>query len=227
MKKIALFLPDLDGGGAQRIVLTLANGFVARGSAVDLVLIKAEGPFIKDVSADINLVNLLTSSSSRSLLGVLLVIYKLVRYLRLQRPDYLISSMSRPNILACISKYFSKTQTHLILREDNTELNVNDWPTRIGMRLFYRRAYACIAVSKGVESDLINVFSVPRKKIFTIYNPVDINQVILMSKEEVKHPWFQSKDIPIVVGVGRLVAQKDFVTLIHAFSIARKEREKN
>ena len=47
----------------------------------------------------------------------------------------------------------------------------------------------------------------------------------IRDREEVEHSWFQSGDVPIVVGVGRLVKQKDFCTLIRAFAIAREERE--
>ena len=41
MKHIALFLPDLNGGGAERVMLTLAKGFVGHGHRVDLVLARA------------------------------------------------------------------------------------------------------------------------------------------------------------------------------------------
>lgn len=225
MKKIALFLPDLGGGGAQRIVLTLAKGFVNHGIIVDLILIKAEGPFLLDVPENVNLISLLGASNSRSLFGVLSVIYKLINYLRENRPDFLVSSMSRPNILACISKCLSNTKAQLILREDNTELNVSDWATRLAMRFFYRRANGCIAISNGVKQDLMHVFYVPSDKIYNVYNPVDIHHVRLMSEEEIKDPWFQPDDIPIIIGVGRLVVQKDFFTLIHAFAMARAIRE--
>ena len=40
---IAFFLPGLHGGGAERIVLNLAQGIVERGFSVDLVLASDEG----------------------------------------------------------------------------------------------------------------------------------------------------------------------------------------
>ena len=43
---LSIYLPSLSGGGAERAMLTLANAFVARGLPVDLVLAKAEGPYL-------------------------------------------------------------------------------------------------------------------------------------------------------------------------------------
>ncbi len=48
--RIAIFLPSLNGGGAERVMVTLANAFAVRGYAVDLVLAKAEGPYLSRVS---------------------------------------------------------------------------------------------------------------------------------------------------------------------------------
>jgi glycosyltransferase involved in cell wall biosynthesis len=45
------------------------------------------------------------------------------------------------------------------------------------------------------------------------------------SLEAINHPWFQKEDsTPIILGVGRLVPQKDFSTLIKAFSRVRRSR---
>ncbi len=40
---VALVLPSLNGGGAERVTLRLAKEFLARGDPVDLVLARAEG----------------------------------------------------------------------------------------------------------------------------------------------------------------------------------------
>jgi hypothetical protein len=44
---LALFLPSLAGGCAERIVPNLAAGFGAQGSSVDLMLAKAVGEYLQ------------------------------------------------------------------------------------------------------------------------------------------------------------------------------------
>ncbi len=43
-KRLAIFLPSLAGGGAEKSMLRLASGLARRGYALDLVLARAEGP---------------------------------------------------------------------------------------------------------------------------------------------------------------------------------------
>jgi len=73
--RIALYVPSLGGGGAERVMTILANSFAARGLNIDLVLAKAKGPYLKDVSNAVRVVDL---GASR----VLLSVPGLVRYLR-------------------------------------------------------------------------------------------------------------------------------------------------
>ena len=40
---VALFLQDLSGGGAEKIMVSLANEFTVRGLRVDFVLVQATG----------------------------------------------------------------------------------------------------------------------------------------------------------------------------------------
>ena len=56
--KIAVFVPSLQGGGAERAMLTLANGMAAKGLAVDLVLTQATGAYLKDVAGGVRVVDL-------------------------------------------------------------------------------------------------------------------------------------------------------------------------
>ena len=56
-RPIAVFLPNLDGGGAERVLLTLAAGFAARGRPTDLVLADASGPYLKDVPDSVRTVS--------------------------------------------------------------------------------------------------------------------------------------------------------------------------
>ena len=83
-EKIAIFLPTLNGGGAERVMVTLANALAARGYAVDLVLASAKGPYLQDVTANVRVVDLKAGRVIKALLP-------LVRYLRQERPTAMLS----------------------------------------------------------------------------------------------------------------------------------------
>ncbi|MEZ5503506.1 MAG: hypothetical protein R3E50_12945, partial [Halioglobus sp.] len=64
--RIAVLRPSLEGGGAERSMLNLATGFLARGRHVDLVLCQAKGAYLGDVPAEANLVELPATGGLRT-----------------------------------------------------------------------------------------------------------------------------------------------------------------
>ena len=42
--------------------------------------------------------------------------------------------------------------------------------------------------------------------------------------ESVENSWLETEEVPVVIGAGRFVAQKDFSTLIRAFAKVRQVR---
>lgn len=93
-------------------------------------------------------------------------------------------------------------------------------------KLFYRFSDALVGVSAGVIEDLRTNIGVKIDRMVSISNPV--NSTFVLAKSEVLvdiHPWLLSSQIPCFVAVGRLVIQKDFVSLLEAFSIAKKKTD--
>lgn len=86
MVRLALFIHHLGGGGAERVILHLARGLSERGHAVDLVLVAATGPYLADVPDAVRVIDLEASRTITSL-------GKLARYLRRERPDFLVSAL--------------------------------------------------------------------------------------------------------------------------------------
>jgi len=222
--KLALFLPSLRGGGAERVMVNLARGFVERGLQVDLVLAKAEGPYLSRVSSEVQVVDLGARRVLYSLPG-------LVRYLRRERPQAMLSALNHANIVAIWAKILARVKTRLVVSEHNTlSLSTTNapfvrakfMPLLIGT--FYPYADAVVAVSHGVAEDLIAQTGLPAEKIKVIYNPVVTPELFTKAEEPLDHPWFRPGEPPVVLGVGRLTKQKDFLTLIRAFALVRKER---
>ena len=56
--RVAIYLPSLAGGGAERAMLNLAQGLAERDCAVDVVLARAQGPYLSEVREPIRLVDL-------------------------------------------------------------------------------------------------------------------------------------------------------------------------
>ena len=66
-KRIALFMPDLGGGGARRMMINLARGIVGQGAEVDMVLIRKEGPYLPLVPSSIRIEDLRAGRTSQSI----------------------------------------------------------------------------------------------------------------------------------------------------------------
>ena len=226
MKKICLFLPSLRGGGAERVMLTLANGIAEKGYIVDLVLAKAEGPYLKDVSPKVNVIDL---DASRMLLSLL----PFAKYLKKEKPDSILSAMRHVNIIAFLAKSLSGSKARLVFSEHNnlsTSSSVNKSHKTILLKSLmswaYKKADVIVAVSNGVADDLAEQINLPRPGIVTIYNPVVTSHLLELKEEPLNHPWIQN-DIPFIIGVGRLTAQKNFALLIDAFNQLQKKYDVN
>ena len=221
---IALFLPSLDGGGAQRITLNLAQGLLQiEGIKVDLVLGQAQGSFLDDIPSGVRLVNL---DQKRMLKTIL----PLARYLRTERPDAIVSALDYANVAAVLASIISCTRirtavvTHIHLSSALARLN--PWKRRFFsflIRRTYPRAHSVIAVSRGVATDMAQLIGIPAERIRVIYNPVIGADMLSRANEPPDHPWLNTQGIPVIVAIGRLTFQKDFSTLIEAVALLRKK----
>jgi len=222
-KKLAIFIPTLYGGGAERVMLRVAEGILARGYSVDLVLAQVDGPYLAEVPKSARLVDLKAPR-------VLLSLPSLVRYLRNEQPDTLLSGL-HANIIALWARSLARVQTRVVVSIHSTLSYQTRYATDLRVRLepqlikrFHRWADGIIAVSTGVADDLCRMTRIPRKFIQVIYNPVITPQVRVMSQVPLEHPWFNLGEPPVILAAGHLTALKDFTTLIRAFALVREIR---
>jgi glycosyltransferase involved in cell wall biosynthesis len=221
---VGIFLPSLRGGGAERVMMTLAKGLAERGLNVDLVLAKAEGAYLSRVSSRFRVVDLASIRVLTSLPG-------LVGYLRRERPAYFLSAMGHANVVALWARRLARVPTQIVVGEHSTlscsaenSCGVKGRWMPCFVRCFYPWADGIVAVSHGVAEDLSRISSLPRNSIRVIYNPVVTSELLDKTKEPIEHPWFAKGQPPVVLGVGRLTKAKDFSLLIRAFSQVRRKR---
>jgi glycosyltransferase involved in cell wall biosynthesis len=223
-RRIAFYLPSLNGGGAERVVLTVAGYVAARGLPTDLVLAKAVGPYLSEVAPGVRIVDLRSG-------GVMASLPRLTAYLKKTNPGVLFSAMDHANVVAMLSSAIahSKARTIVSVRTNVSSSLGRGAPlkgriVRFLMRHFYRRAHRVIAVSHGVAQDLIGAIGVPPEKVEVIYNPVDLETIDRKLEAPAPHPWLADETIPVILAVGRMKEAKDHSTLIRAFSLVVPRR---
>jgi len=221
-RRLAIFLPSLSGGGAERAMLNLAHGLGERGFAVDLVLARAKGPYLADVRETVRLVDL---NASR----VLASLPALIRYLRFERPETLLSVLDYANIIALWARHLCGRSIKVLVNEQNTISHSSNNSVRRRQRIvphlvrrFYPQADYIIGNSQGVVDDLAQITRLPRERIKLLYNPVVTPELREKARMPLHHSWFEAGEWPVILAVGRLTKQKDFPTLIRAFAQVRQ-----
>ena len=221
MTKVAVFVPNLTGGGAERVMLTLAEGFADRGMDTDLVLINASGDYIDEVPDSVNLVDLRSRRAHTAIPGFSL-------YLLRRRPQVVVSTLPGANLLALGGKVVMGGFVRVVVRIEN------NYSERLAhgrlrqrflwwlLRGFLPLADAIVTVSNGVQDDLATLAPHAAHKMVTIYNPTFSPRNVELADVDPDHPWLsQDHEVPVVLAAGRLMWVKDHATLLRAFAQLR------
>lgn len=233
---LGVFLYGLTGGGATRRVLTLAKGWAERGHRVDLVVVEPRGPLAEETEG-LHLVPLDFGRFEKPLRRLprrwrlFWSRFPLAGYLRTVQPDLLLSAANHAHLPALAAKRMARSRVPLVLRLSN-HLSGSArggaglkrlWNSlRLGIiKHRYREADFAIAVCEDVRRDFLALVPYPRAQTAVVYNPIEIERIRRLAREEVPHPWFHPKETPIILGAGRLSPQKDFATLIRALAVLK------
>jgi glycosyltransferase involved in cell wall biosynthesis len=212
---VLLFLSDLDGGGAQRTVVNLANGLSQFGVETTLVVARSGGAAQNWLGSDVRLVSLDATRTRYALIG-------LRRELRRSCPNVLFATIVDANIVAALASIGLRKGMRVILRETNSHRARGDirGVRRALIGWAYRGADAVVALSSGVRQELLDDYSLLEHKVVTIGNPVNIEALRRARNTEAANPLcFDRKGCEsVLIAVGRLTRQKGFDLLIRAFA---------
>lgn len=219
---VAIYLHDLAGGGAERQSLIIAEEFRRHGVDVTLVLHRLRGQLLDQVPSGLRILDL---NSRRTLTDV----PRLMRFLRKERPDILLSNVDLNNVAALLAKGLSFSPTKVVICQHNpisSAFVVGDQWLYRHIALFYRilspLISRAVAVSSGVAAEIESLAGLPRERVQTIHNPVVGPDFPARSEAIVYHRWFHQPTHPVFVTAGRLVPQKDHDTLLRAFALHRR-----
>jgi len=222
-QRLAVLISFSGAGGVERMVMNLLPEFLQAGLAVDLLAIlrKPAPELIRLNGSGLRVLDLGVTHTALAVPG-------LVRYLKTERPFALLAAKDRAIRAAVLAKRVSRVDTRLVGRL-GTHLSAAmankpaliRWARQWPMREMYSAVDRIVAVSEGVAEDTRRIARLPPEKIMVIRNPVITPDMLEKSRMPVDHPWFESSDVPIILGAGRLTWQKDFASLIRAFARVR------
>jgi glycosyltransferase involved in cell wall biosynthesis len=192
-RSLLFYVHGLVGGGAERVFARMASGFAARGDRVS---------FVVDFEAS-EARPLLSSAVSLRVLprGHARATWTLARWLAAEKPDASLSAISVSNLKHALAATSAGRGRRAILTYHGFFESEPERLSRIGYLLtplLSRLTAATVGVSEGLAAD---------------YNPAapDPLPPPVNAESLVAQP-------PVVLAVGRLVADKDFSTLLRAFA---------
>lgn len=216
-EKITMVLPDFGGGGAERIMVFLANAFAERGVETTFLAGRAEGPCLVDLSPQVRLVDLAVSRFATA-------VPALVRHLNRGAPDAVLSALTHANLVTLLAVRLARRGPRIVVAEHNSTTMLahagrgpKHLVKRALLRVLYPRADCITFVSHAMQAEFAALLGLTPDRLRTIYNPVSVERLRKLAADGPGHPWLVQKKGPVAVAAGRLTEQKDFPTLLRAF----------
>ncbi|MEN3799158.1 glycosyltransferase [Aeromonas veronii] len=223
MKKIALYIHDLNGGGAEGVMLGLANYLVSREYVVDFVLDRAEGALISKLDRRVNIFDLAVADIKKA-------VFPLRKYLVEQQPSCVISTLKENNLNLLMAKMLTPClDTRIIIREANTlseeiklERSLINRFKHFLIKLLYSKADKIVALSEHMKKDIVKITNVSPDNIVVIFNPVDVDEIVKASS--LGNSKFLDEKKKKIVMLSRLTKVKGHFIFIDAIKELIKER---
>ena len=220
IKKISFLIQNLTVGGAENVIINLANQMSNNNFTVSIIVIGN----IKTLEHRLNkkIINIYYLNKKRSAYSI----FKIRKVIKEINPDYIFSSISHLNLIALICKKLFFLKSKIIIRE-TTDLkikynrkNFENYLFKILIKIFYNSADLIIVQSNEIKNNLIDQFDIFNNKLFILNNPLDTNYIEYLSnqKSELHHFTKNFLNKKIAICIGRLSPVKKLIKIIDIFS---------
>lgn len=205
MQKAAIFIINsLSNGGAERVVINMANEMATSGKKVFIITVFTEVTYEVHKNIEIITLSKMRLKKLQKILKIPFLVHRLnqnIKYISKKYEIELITShLIYSNLLTRLSKIRRKTIQVIHIAHQSYDKKFH-FLFKKGLQFLYNHAQI-VTVSKGCMGELLNKYQIKTNKITTIYNPIHIGEIKNKSRESI------TVKKPYILFVGRLSNEK-------------------
>jgi glycosyltransferase involved in cell wall biosynthesis len=219
--KILFFLPSFADGGAEEVIISLANQFNKKGVNLSFIVGNKSGNNKIKINKKITLINL-KKSRLRKCFG------SLVANIRKLKPKVVITTLAHSNLFFCFIKYFYNCNFKLIIRETNIspmgylplKNRIKIQAINILKKILYNKADYILAINSQSKKELL-ALGIKKEKIKIFNNPSIKENFINLANQKIKHKKVINENY--ILYVGRFATHKKINFLVKIFYDVQKK----
>ncbi len=214
LMKVLCVIPNMEGGGAERVMLNLLRHIDRSRFEPHLALLETRGAYLQSLPQDVGIHDLGVSSARFAVLPIAKLCWKI-------RPRAVLSMLAYMNSAVIAARPLLPKPIRLLTREGTRTATRQVTRSRLrrwSYKQFYRRADIVICQSEFMKQEMLREFGLAPEKLARIYNPVDIDLVARLAREG-ENPFPNAG--PHLLAVGRLSKEKGLDLLLSAMPLIR------
>jgi len=214
MIKVLFIIPNLVGGGAERVFVHLMNRLDRSRFTPELALLRRRGVLLGDLAPDIPVHELKTDLAG--------AFRKIPACVERVRPDIVIATICYLDMMLGLSRIFAGSREVVYIGRETGmpslrgRVTTSVWNMRWLYRLAYRRLDRIVVQSVGMREDVGAIYRVPLERMVTIPNPVDVDLVRRRAAEQSPEGYETGRTN--IVTLGHLLRIKGYDMLLRAFA---------
>lgn len=205
LNKLTIFLPNLNLGGAQISIITIADYFKSKNIEVNFLIASKRPEY--DLSYKLPSININYLNSNKTIFSI----FKLRKEINKIKPDIILSTLPTPNFMVVALKFLKLIKSKVVIREASS--NYLSWNrtnlNKILSTFAFNYSDANIFISNEQKRNYLKIIN--NENNFVIYNPVLTKDFYQKSNENLteitktKQLWVTVSRIEFVKGLDILL----------------------